>query len=481
MPAVRLASENEYNFDKEHENDAERRKAIDQIANISGPLGLQLIEVSEILGDGARTHALQIEKLNNLTHLANDLAISNIELATGAHQAQTAIEESSNSARERAISASTALDKIEHWTETSSASKRQLESLVISLRRVNDVAIAIEKIAASTNLLALNATIEAARAGEAGRGFSVVAREVKELSAQSKDASVNIQNILVNLDAEIAALTESSNQTIEMSQSLTDELTGQSHSMSQIASAFEQIRSVVDKVAENAEVIETRSQHLNSELSIISNEVYEFDRKLQIGVEKISNISLQGEKIMQLSINAGAQGTDGKIIDAARLGASKISAVFEMALDSGQINLHQLFDTNYQLISGTDPQQYMTQFVSLTDKYLPEIQEDILASDNKIIFCAAIDKNGYLPTHNNKFSQNQRYGETEWNTANCRNRRIFNDRVGLGAGQNSDGALVQAYRRDMGGGQYAMMKDISCPIIVKGKHWGGFRIGLRVE
>ncbi len=62
-----------------------------------------------------------------------------------------------------------------------------------------------------------------------------------------------------------------------------------------------------------------------------------------------------------------------------------------------------------------------------------------------------MDRNGYLPTHNVKFSKPQG-NDPVWNTANSRNRRIFDDRVGLGAGQSTAPFLMQIYRRDMGGG-----------------------------
>jgi methyl-accepting chemotaxis protein len=89
-----------------------------------------------------------------------------------------------------------------------------------------------------------------------------------------------------------------------------------------------------------------------------------------------------------------------------------------------------------------------------------------------------VDRNGYLPTHNRKFSQPQGK-DPEWNAANCRNRRIFNDRVGLRAGKSTAPFVLQIYRRDMGGGAFALMKDLSAPIYVNGRHWGGFRIGYK--
>ena len=96
-------------------------------------------------------------------------------------------------------------------------------------------------------------------------------------------------------------------------------------------------------------------------------------------------------------------------------------------------------------------------------------------ADTQGVVIAAVDPNGYLPTHNRKFSQAQG-PDPAWNTANCRNRRIFDDRVGLKAGRNTEPFLLQVYRRDMGGGVFRMMKDVSAPIRVRGRHWGGLRL-----
>ena len=103
----------------------------------------------------------------------------------------------------------------------------------------------------------------------------------------------------------------------------------------------------------------------------------------------------------------------------------------------------------------------------------------MIAKNSRIVFCVALDANGYLPTHNRQFSQPQG-PDPLWNAANCRNRRIFNDRVGLAAGRNTNPFLLQTYRRDMGGGKFVLMKDVSAPITVRGRHWGGLRLAYKV-
>jgi len=157
--------------------------------------------------------------------------------------------------------------------------------------------------------------------------------------------------------------------------------------------------------------------------------------------------------------------------------AAAVTALFESAVSSGEITMDDLFDENYQPVAGSNPQQFTTKFLRLTDRILPEIQDSVAVADPKVIFCAAADRNGYIGTHNTKYNNPQRPNDPVWNNQNCRNRRIFNDRVGLRAGQNKETMFFQSYLREMGGGAMVLMQDVSSPIIVKGRHWGGVRIG----
>ena len=161
--------------------------------------------------------------------------------------------------------------------------------------------------------------------------------------------------------------------------------------------------------------------------------------------------------------------------------AQNISALFENAIARGEITQEQLFDNEYEQIAGSNPIQHRTQFLDFLDRVLPDIQEPLLASDPRMVFCAAVDRNGYLPVHNRIYSQPQRPGDPEWNKANSRNRRIFDDRAGLAAGRVVRAYLLQNYPRDMGNGITVTMQEIDAPIRVHGKHWGGFRTAYKFQ
>ncbi|MET3843268.1 methyl-accepting chemotaxis protein [Bradyrhizobium sp. OAE829] len=157
-----------------------------------------------------------------------------------------------------------------------------------------------------------------------------------------------------------------------------------------------------------------------------------------------------------------------------------LTRIFEQGVASGAISMEDMFDTNYVEIQGSNPVQYRTRILDWADRALPPFQEAFLAKDKRMAFCAMIDQNGYLPVHNKIYSHPQRPGDVTWNTANSRNRRIFNDPAGLAAGRNQRAYLVQSYARDMGNGNTVMMREIDVPIRVKGRHWGGFRTAYRL-
>jgi methyl-accepting chemotaxis protein len=125
-----------------------------------------------------------------------------------------------------------------------------------------------------------------------------------------------------------------------------------------------------------------------------------------------------------------AKQSDAPLIDLCRTTAKKVSDAFESAINSGRIGMDAMFDDDYVPIDGTQPQQFMTGFVELTDAVLPPIQDAVLPMHRAIVFCAAVDRNAFLPTHNAQYSKPQKPGDVVWNTANCRNRRIFDDRAG---------------------------------------------------
>jgi methyl-accepting chemotaxis protein len=168
------------------------------------------------------------------------------------------------------------------------------------------------------------------------------------------------------------------------------------------------------------------------------------------------------------------------MIDAAQQAARSVAVAFEAELHAGRLSRQDLFDVAYKPIAGTNPQQFETASVAVLERILPDIQEPLLGTDDRMVFCIAVDRNGYIPVHNRRFSQPQRPDDPVWNVANCRNKRIFDDRAGIAAARSTRPFLAQTYKRDMGGGVTVMMREVDAPIYVLGSHWGGIRMAYRL-
>ncbi len=165
---------------------------------------------------------------------------------------------------------------------------------------------------------------------------------------------------------------------------------------------------------------------------------------------------------------------DQQVLEWTKSCVNEVEKQFELFLVSGVLTTGQLFDTFYIPIPNTTPQKYHTQYDGYTDEAIRPIIDKYMQKSDRIAFVVVVDRNGYLPTHNTRYTQpitGDQDHDTKWN----RTKRIFNDTTGLAAAKNTEIFLLQKYSRDSG----EIMKDLSIPIHVNGRHWGAVRIGYK--
>ena len=181
-------------------------RLVDQLAGRIGGLGVELADVAGNLKEVAGRVSTQADRFNHLQKTAETMASANHDIATASRAVQTA-----TSAAVGEISQSRAVVEtaVQHITELISAVGRmesRLGAVSAALAQVAKVSGSIEAIAKQTNLLALNATIEAARAGAAGKGFAIVASEVKNLAEATRQATRQIGDTVRDLDGQVGNL-----------------------------------------------------------------------------------------------------------------------------------------------------------------------------------------------------------------------------------------------------------------------------------
>lgn len=464
-----------------HHSPNDRTSTQDIVADLTAlasRLGLESVDVSGFLHDLQVQGQQQSQALSDIRHqtesIARDVTRSSEATDRLLDNAQSSIETVTTSTA--LLSATgTAAQKLAHWVNDVDSNGERIHGMLDAVRNSN---LQISDIAAQVSILAINAKIEAARAGAAGKGFAIVSEAINDLSHKTTQTANRIGEAVAELTEWMALLTSSAR---ENAQGADFVLT----SATKTDAALAEMKKRIDLVNQDAGALCDVGQRIGKAVAVLTPVTAAAETSVghvSSGVETASarcdTLVDASEAILQNTVQLGGSSDDNPMILRAQDIGGQVIAALEQALAQGEITEQALFDDRYRDIECSNPVQVMTAFTPLMDRVLPPIQEPVLDMDERIVFCAVVDRNGYLPTHNLKFSHPQG-PDPAWNAAHCRNRRIFDDRVGLKAGRNQKPFLLQVYRRDMGGGQFAMMKDLSVPIRLRGRHWGGLRLAYR--
>lgn len=456
--------------------DSER--LVDELANRIGGLGVELADVAGNLQEVAGRVSSQSDRFRHLQGTAETMVAANRDIASASHNVQSATAAAVGDITDSRSVVETAVQHISELIKAVDRIEQRLGAVGAALTQVGKVSGSIAAIAKQTNLLALNATIEAARAGEAGRGFAVVASEVKNLAEATRQATQQISETVRDLDSQVGGLIDESGDASMRAKHAGDGALQIQSVIVRVQDGFAAIGREIDSVAQAATSNLSHCDAVIGDLGDLAAGVDLSSTELRRADDRVAALLDQSEDLIALIANSGMETADAPLIRTVVHTAQQISAAFEAAIERGEISRDQLFDERYREIPGTTPKQYLTDYVVFTDRLLPPIQDPVQKSDPRIAFSVAWANGGYLPTHNPNY-QLPPGPDPVWNNANCRNRRLFNDRAVRKVAANTKPFLLQTYRRDMGGGSFVLMKDLSSPILISGRRWGAFRIGFR--
>lgn len=456
--------------------------SLDSLAAVGDACGQFAIECSDVAG-----HVIKVaERIRSNTGLLSSLRATSAELLAGqqdvadatldaqafANQAQQSIA-SSHAVIEQAMSS------VNGMIDLVVGLDHRLNALGEALTLVGTLSGTIDALARQTDYLALNATIEAARAGEAGRGFRVVAGEVKKLAQDTRAVTSDIDRRVRLLNDEAGAIIESLKTGIHQGQSARS-------SASEVTSALQVIAQFVRQFDHRTARVADRVRASTSGVESVQGGLESFARSAEAHVhslgeaqERLNKLELLSNQMLNKVAHSGIQTADMPYIRLAQAGAREVHGIIGMALDRGEIGFDDLFDTDYRPVGDHRPQQYLTKFVNFADHVLRPVLDRQTAERPTIVGCCLIDVNGFLPTHISERSQPQ--GEdVEENHLYSRNRCMFMD-MSTRAALDSDGDyFLFTYRQDFGEGRYRALRSVFVPLSFKGRRWGIYELGYLI-
>ena len=406
---------------------------------------------------------------------SEEMAMTITEVANNTHRAETLssdVDAAARSGMSVVEETCTCMHQISDSVNGTLETVRQLEA---ASAQIGEMVVLIEDIADQTNLLALNASIEAARAGEAGKGFAVVASEVKGLAEKTTHSTRDIKRVVASIQQESRKAADMITRESLLVQTGLLKAEDARQRLENIQGHAAESRSMIIQIATSTEQQSATTKDITEKIHHVSEAANVTFATMKQTAEAFDSFSGVVEQIYSTVGKFTVGNYHDTVKGYIRELEEQVQTAIAAAITGRSLTFDALFDRKYVPVPKTDPQKFTTQYDAFFDRVISPFQEQIVNRDDKVLFAICVDNNGYCPCHNLRYTK-PLTGDPEQDKNNNRTKRIFNDRTGIRCARNTDGFLLQTYRRDTG----EILNDMSHPIIINGKHWGGIRMGYLV-
>lgn len=333
----------------------------------------------------------------------------------------------------------------------------------------------IDQIAETTNILALNAMIEAMRAGDAGRTFAVVANEVKGLAGETRKATNEIAVVIGTLGTEAASVIERIEAGASASQQAKTSVASIEATMSGVSDLVGEVDAQNFTIAQATAMMTGNVRRVQDVLESFDKAAADNEGKLGAAHARIEELELTASEMFDRLVHAGLSPQDSAMVELAQRHAREVEAMTEAALRSGALREAEVFDSDYRLVPGSNPERFQTGLTAWAHANWRYKLDEVAGSDPRVLAAACTDLRGYLPTHLTKHSR-EPTGEIAHDTQFCRNGRIMFYPIDQRAKRSEAEYMMAVYRQEGDGTTYRVVRNVYVPLTINGRRWGDFEV-----
>lgn len=274
--------------------------SVENIQSVSSNINHNMSDITDSANVMSNTAKENQSQALTVAAASEQMVSTTSDIAKNCEHATMTAEDSSQSTTVGINRVEETMNMLNQQVEKSKKDAILVQQLAETAQKIGTITLTIEDIASQTNLLALNAAIEAARAGEAGKGFAVVADEVRALSSRTSKSTQEITKMVMQVQADAKVANDAMQQSAAVMDQISVE-TGKMHSvLSEVTDKVREVNSQINQIATAAEEQSTATAEISTNMKGITDGSYRLAEQVEMVEKNILNTNSEIDSLLKI-------------------------------------------------------------------------------------------------------------------------------------------------------------------------------------